>query len=136
MGTHGRDSTLDVLLDEIAGYLDADDVSGDVASHPISPFDRGRRIRFDDVARAVTATPPIAGRRRVWIGAGGVVVCDLHAEALLRTAIERCPRALWHHTERGHWVASHLPEFRCETCTDLLAHPRRAPRRPTDEGEQ
>lgn len=62
----------------------------------------------------VIATAP----QRIWIDAGGMTLCDQHAGHYLRSAIEHSPRARWHQTPRGDWLADDSGQFTCETCAN------------------
>lgn len=54
--------------------------------------------------------------QRVWIDAGGMVLCDRHAGNYLRSGIERAPHARRHETPRGDWLADESGACRCELC--------------------
>lgn len=54
---------------------------------------------------------------RMWVNAGGVVLCDRHAGNYLRSGIEHSPRATRHDTPLGDWLADRSGRFTCERCT-------------------
>ena len=83
-----------------------------------------KRVLGVDYTQAYNPYAAEAGRatasasQRIWIDPGGMTLCDRHAGHYLRSAIEHSPRARWHQTPRGDWLADDSGQFTCETCAN------------------